>query len=151
MHPDDASLAALAVPPAVKAAALLHGVSGIYVALSAIQLLVSVTFFGPLAVMQWLNWALVLVGVLHVAVAGRVYRMRRPWGSVGLFGSLFSCGLVTGWVVANVSFAIFSCMQLGALALTWTTLAAAPFALGPIRRAEAARAKLAESGLDLGF
>jgi hypothetical protein len=58
---------------------------------------------------------------------------------------------VTGWVVANVSFAIFSCMQLGALALTWTTLAAAPFALGPIRRAEAARAKLAESGLDLGF
>jgi len=77
--------------------------------------------------------------------------MRRPWGSVGLFGSLFSCGLVTGWVVANMSFAIFSCMQFGALALTWATLAAAPLALGPIRRAEAARAKFAEGGIDLGF
>jgi hypothetical protein len=151
MTSDDASLAALGAPTVVKAAALLHGASGIYVALSAIQLLISVTFVGPLTAMQWLNWALVLVGVLHVGLAGRLYRMRRPWGTVGLFGSLFSCGLVTGWVVANVSFAIFSCMQLGALALAWANLAAAPFALGPIRRAEAARAKLAEGGVDLGI
>jgi hypothetical protein len=151
MDREELGFADLAPPFAVKLAAALHGVTGLYVGLSAVQLLISVVFFGPLELMQYLNWALVVLGALHVGIAARMIRMRSPWGAVGLLAALFSAGLVTGWVVASVSFAIFSCMQLGALALAWATLLAAPFALGPITRADAARKKLEEGGMGLGL
>lgn len=151
MSQEEPGFADLAPPLPVKAAAALHGVTGLYVALSAVQLLISVVFFGPLELMQYLNWALVLFGALHVLIAARMIRMRAPWGAVGLLAALFTAGLVTGWVVASISFAIFSCMQLGALVLAWGTLFASLFALGPITRAEAARRKLEEGGMGLGL
>jgi hypothetical protein len=151
MSHDEPSFSDLDPPLPVKLSATLHGVTGLYVGLSALQLLISVVFFGPVVVMQYLNYALLVVGVVHVLIAARLIRMRAPWGAVGLMAGLFTAGLVTGWVVASISFAIFSCMQLGALVLAWGTLISAPFCITPITRADAARKKLEAGGIGLGL
>jgi hypothetical protein len=59
--------------------------------------------------------------------------------------------MVTAWVVANVVFAIFSCMQLGTLVFAWIAAALAPFTIRPIAAAARARKALEDQGLDLGL
>jgi len=45
-------------------------------------------------------------------------------------------------VVANISFAIFSCMQLRALLFAWGAGLSSTLAVGPVARAAAARKRL---------
>jgi len=52
-------------------------------------------------------------------------------------------------VVANISFAIFSCMQLRALLFAWGAGLSSTLAVGPVARAAAARKRLEAGGMDL--
>ena len=135
----------------VKAAAAFQAVSGIYLAASAIQMLMSgIVFYGELAWIQYATWMLVLAGCVQVFFAAQTIRMR----ALGLLAVPFSLVLalvVAGWVGMNVHFMIFSVMQLGTLCFSWSAAALVPFVLGPTRRAAQARRALEAEGLDLGI
>ena len=150
-EPDLSNVQALNAPFLVRVAAAFQLVSGLYLALSAVQLLLSVRFFGELVLVQYANWAFVPLGVLQVVSAAQVVRVRAPWGVRGTALSVSIALMVTAWVVANVVFTIFSCMQLGTLVFAWIAAALAPFTIRPIAAAARARKALEDQGLDLGL
>lgn len=141
----------LEASPLSKAAAAVQGVSGIYVALSAIQLLISLEFYGRLLLVQYLNWALLVLGVLQVYFALGTLRAlyRSTIASAVLAGIL--APTVLGWAVLNVWVAVFSCMQAGAIVLVASAAMLSPFAIGPAKRVEAVRKRLEAEGMDLGM
>jgi hypothetical protein len=148
---DEGGYADLAPSITVRLAAGLHAVSGLYLALSAVQVLISARFFGPLAWLQYLNWTLLFVGVGQIYVGAQLVRMREPYGVVAVVLGFVVALLVTGWVVANVSFTVFSCMQIFALLFAWGAALASTLAVGPVKRAAAARKRLEAGGMDLGL
>lgn len=148
---EDANVTALNAPFIVRVAAAFQAVSGLYLLLSAGQLLMSVRFFGELVFIQYVNWLFVPLALLQVLSAARVVRVRAPWGWVGTILSVSLALMITGWIGANIYFTIFSCMQLGALIFAWIAAVLAPFTIKPIARAAEARRVLAEQGMDLGM
>lgn len=148
---EEVSVAALDAPFVVRAAAGFQAVSGLYLLLSAVQLLTSVTFYGELVFIQYANWAFVVLGVAQVFVAAQTVRVRAPYGVVGTVLCAVVALAVTAWLAANVYFTIFSCMQLGTLVFSVVAAILAPFTIGPIRRAAAARKSLEDQGMDLGL
>lgn len=148
---DETGFADLAPSISVRLAAGLHVVSGLYVLLSAVQLLTSIVFFGELELVQYLNWFLCLLGALQIVAGAQIIRMRTPWGVLGTALAVVVALTVTGWMVANISFQIFSCMQLGALVFAWAATMITPLTIGPIARASAARKKLEAGGMGLGL
>jgi hypothetical protein len=148
---EDANVTALNAPFVVRVAAAFQAVSGLYLALSAIQLLTSVLFYGELVIIQYTNWAFVPLALLQVVSAAQVVRVRAPWGVVGTALSVLIALMVTAWVAANVYFTIFSCMQLGTLVFAWIAAILAPFTIAPIAAAGRARKALADQGMDLGM
>ncbi len=144
-------ISALATPFVVRAAAALQAVSGLYLAISAIQLLVSLRFVGELAPIQYLNWAFIPLGVLQILAAARLLRMRAGWGWVALALALVVALGATSWVALNVFFGIFSCMQLGTVSFAWIALVLTPFTIGPLARASRARRALERDGMSLGL
>ena len=78
-------------------------------------------------------------------------RVRAPYGVVGTALSVVIALAVAAWIAANVYFTIFSCMQLGTLVFSWIAAILAPFTIGPIARAAAARKTLEDQGMDLGL
>lgn len=147
----DADVAALRVPFVVRVAAALQAVSGLYLLVSAIQLLISVRFFGELVLLQILNWVFVVVGLAQLFGAAQVVRLRAPYGWVASVLAALVALLSTVWVATNVYFMIFSCMQVGTVLFAWCAAILAPFTLKPIARASAARRALAKDGLELGL
>ena len=148
---DEPGFSDLAPSLAVRGAAGLHVVSGLYVLLSAVQLLTSVVFFGALWMVQVLNWALIVMGVAQIAVGAQLIRMRTPWAVIATVFGFALALLVTGWMIANVAFTIFSCMQLGALVFAWSAAMLSPLTIGAVARASQARKKLEEGGMGLGL
>jgi len=148
---EDAGVSALNAPFVVRAAAGFEAVSGLYLLLSSIQLLTSITFYGELVLIQYANWAFLLLGVGQVFVAAQTVRVRAPYGVVGTVLSVVIALAVAVWIAANVYFTIFSCMQLGTLVFSWIAAILAPFTIGPIARAAAARKALEDQGMDLGL
>ncbi|MBX7196373.1 MAG: hypothetical protein K1X94_30245 [Sandaracinaceae bacterium] len=148
---EEANITALDAPFVVRVAAAFQAVSGLYLVLSAAQLLSSIRFFGELQLMQYTNWAFVPLAVLQVVSAAQVVRVRPPWGVIGTVLSALIALAVTAWIAANVYFTIFSCMQLGTLVFAWIAAILAPFTIGPIARAGRARKALEEQGMDLGL
>ena len=142
---------ALNAPFVVRAAAAVQAVGGVYLLLSAVQLLTSIVFYGDAAPMQYANWVLGALGAIQAYLAIRVYRMQIPMviASAVLAGVL--CISVIAWVVLCIRFEIYSCMQLGSVLLEVTTVALLPFAIGPSQRASKARKALEDAGLDLGI
>ncbi len=148
---EEGGYADLAPSITVRLAAGLHAVSGLYLVLAAVQILITLRFFGELAFMQYLNWALVVLGVAQIYVGAQLVRMREPYGVVAVALGFFAALFVTGWVVANVSFAVFSCMQVFGLLFAWGAALASTLSVGPVKRAAAARKKLEAGGMDLGL
>jgi hypothetical protein len=148
---EDANVSALNAPFVVRVAAAFQAVSGLYLALSAIQLLTSVLFYGELVLIQYTNWAFVPLALLQVVSAAQVVRVRAPWGVLGTALSVLIALMVTAWVAANVFFTIFSCMQLGTLVFAWIAAILAPFTIRPIAAAAKARKALEDQGMDLGL
>lgn len=148
---DEVSVTALDAPFIVRAAAGFQAVSGLYLLLSAAQLLTSVTFYGELVFIQYANWAFLVLGAAQIFVAAQTVRVRSPYGVVGTALSAFIALAVAAWLAANVYFTIFSCMQLGTLVFSVVAAVLAPFTIGPIARASAARRSLEDQGMDLGL
>lgn len=148
---EEVSVASLDAPFIVRAAAGFQAVSGLYLLLSAIQLLTSVTFYGELVLIQYANWAFLVLGVTQVFVAAQTVRVRAPYGVVGTVLCAVIALAVSAWLAANVYFTIFSCMQLGTLVFSVVAAILAPFTIGPIRKAAAARRSLEDQGMDLGL
>ena len=148
---EDVGVAALNAPFLVRLAAGFQAVSGLYLALSAVQLLTSIRFFGELLFIQYMNWAFVVLAVLQIVSAAQVVRVRAPWGWLGTVLSMSIALMVSAWIAANVYFTIFSCMQLGTLFFSWTAAILAPFTIGPIAAAAKARKALEDQGMDLGL
>lgn len=148
---EDVGVGALNAPFIVRVAAAFQAVSGLYLALSAAQLLTSIVFFGELVFIQYLNYAFVPLAVLQIVSAAQVVRVRAPWGWVGTALSISIALMVSAWIAANVYFTIFSCMQLGTLVFSWIAAILAPFTIGPIAAASKARKALEDQGMDLGL
>lgn len=148
---DEPGFGDLAPTIAVRGAAGLHVVSGLYLLLSAVQLLTTVVFFGELWLVQVLNWALIPMGIGQIIVGAQLIRMRTPWAVVATVVGFLIALLVTGWMIANVAFTIFSCMQLGALIFAWSAAMLSPLTIGAVARASKARKKLEEGGMGLGL
>ena len=134
----------------VKAAAGFQAVSGIYLAASALQMLTSIVFYGDLEVLQYINWALALSGILQVFLAAQTIRMRTTFTFIAVPFNILLALVVAGWIATNVHFMIFSVMQLGTLIFSWCAAALMPFTIGPTKRAGEARRALEAEGLDLG-
>ena len=135
----------------MRVAAAFQAVSGLYLALSAIQLLTSVLFYGELVLIQYTNWAFVPLALLQVVSAAQVVRVRAPWGVLGTALSVLIALMVTAWVAANVFFTIFSCLQMGKVVLAWLDALLANFTIRPIAAAAKARKALEDQGMDLGL
>jgi hypothetical protein len=148
---DEAGLQSLDAPFVVRAAAAVQAVCGLYLLLSAVQLLTSIRFYGEVVIIQYANWAFLALGVAQVFVAAQTVRVRPPYGWVGTVLSGLVALAVTLWVGANVYFTIFSCMQVGTLAFAWTAAILSPFTIGPIARAASVRKQLEDQGMDLGL
>lgn len=148
---NDADVSSLNTPFVVRVAAAFQAVSGLYLLLSAVQLLSSITFFGELVLIQYANWAFVPLALAQVLSAAQVVRVRAPWGWLGTGLSALIALAVTVWIAANVYFTIFSCMQLGTLVFAWVAAILAPFTIGPIAAAARARKALEDQGMDLGL
>lgn len=144
-------VSALATPALVRVASGFQAVSGLYLALAAVQSLVSVRFYGDLMLVQYANWALLVLGVGQILAAAKVYRLVAPYGVLATILAATVALAVTGWLVLNVYLAIFSCMQIGALIFAWIAAVLAPWTIGPVRAADAARRALARDGMDIGF
>jgi len=148
---EDANVQSLDAPMVVRAAAAFQAVCGLYLLLSAAQLLLSIQFYGELVVIQYANWTFLVLGVAQIFVAAQMVRVRAPYGWVGtVLGAVVALG-VTAWIAANVYFTIFSCMQLGTLVFAWVAAILAPFTIQPIARAAAVRKQLEDQGMDLGL
>lgn len=151
MSEPEASVQSLDAPFVVRAAAAFQAVCGLYLALSAVQLLTSVRFYGEVVVIQYANWAFLVLGAVQVFVAAQTVRVRAPYGWVGTVLCFIVALLVSAWVAANVYFTIFSCIQLGTLVFAWIAAILSPFTIGPIRRAAVVRKQLEDQGMDLGL
>lgn len=141
---------ALNPPVMVKAAAAFQAVSGIYLAASAFQMLMSITFYGELSWVQYANWMLALCGVLQVFFAAQTIRLRPTYVFAAVPFNIVLALVVAAWIGVNVHFMIFSVMQLGTLCFSWAAAILMPFVIGPTRRASEARRALEAEGLDLG-
>jgi hypothetical protein len=141
---------ALEPGPLAKAAAAIQVVCGLYVVLSAVQLLISLEFYGPLTIVQHLNEALVALGVLQVWLAAGTYRVKLVHTAAAAVLAGLVAPVVTGWAVVCLAVEIFSCMQAGAVLLAWSAALLSPFVVGHARKAEVVRKKLAADGMDLG-
>ncbi|GAB4213233.1 MAG: hypothetical protein OHK0013_36930 [Sandaracinaceae bacterium] len=147
----EADLQSLDAPFVVRAAAAVQAVCGLYLLLSAVQLLTSIRFHGELVIIQYANWAFLALGVAQVFVAAQTIRVRPPYGWIGTALSALVALAVTLWIAANVYFMIFSCMQLGTLVFAWGAAVLSPFTIAPIARAASVRKQLEDQGMDLGL
>jgi hypothetical protein len=141
----------LEAPPLVKAAAAVQGVSGLYVALAAFQLLISLEFYGRLLVVQYLNWALLALGIVQLVFALGTLRARLRSAIVSTAIAWILAPTILGWAAVCISVSIFSCIQAGAILLVASAAMLSPFAIAGARKAEAVRKKLEAEGMDLGM
>ena len=85
----------------VKAAAGFQAVSGIYLAASALQMLTSIVFYGDLEVLQYINWALALAGILQVFLAAQTIRMRTTFTFIAVPFNILLALVVAGWIASD--------------------------------------------------
>lgn len=146
---DEPDIQSLDAPGVVKAAAALLGVAGLFTALAAVQLEISVMFYEPLA--QWSERALLVMGAASLGLATQVTRMRMPRTLAATVLAVVMAPATTAWLVYCVTSALFSLMQLGSVAASWGAALLLPFAIPATKRAADMRKKLADAGMDLGF
>jgi len=144
----DDDLEALGTTPLAKFGGGALIFSGVISGLLALQTALSVRFAGVVTIFVPLFF--LLAGGL-VASGVSLTRMR-GWAAVagGGFGGLgFLVSLV--WLVVSFMGGLFSLLALGLVPLTVTSAALAAASIGVARRADAARARLREQGMEGGF
>ena len=133
----------------VKAAAILVVVSGLIAALVGIQLLVSVTIVHRL--LRLVPYALLVAG-FGAGFLGWKTMKTRGWAAIGsaAIGGLLTLGMGY-WVLLSTAAGFISLLALLLPPLALIATVFAGLAIGPCRRADAARRRLAEAGVDMSF
>ena len=140
---------AAATPPLVaKAAGGLVAFAGAIVGLTGLQTLMIVELRGPFAAAPW---ALAVLGVAHVLVGAAVFRARAWAAMVALGGTLLLMLLTAAWLVFSFGHGLVSLYALGSPVSATAAFVLTLLALGPCRRATAARTRLRDQGMNLGI
>jgi hypothetical protein len=131
----------------VKLAAAAQALTGLFVGLCGLQM-VGLRFGEPM--LRALPYVLMVGGVLQIVLASRVYRAR-VWAafSAATLGGLLALVLVS-WFFYSFG-ALFSCMVMLAVPLSLLSAVFSAVALGPVRKAAAARERLDSQGISLGL
>ncbi len=133
----------------VKAGAILTLSSGGLTALVGLQLLVAVTLVG--SVLKLVPYLLLAAGVATMFLGLKTLRTR-GWGAIG---ATVACGLITlgmgYWVLLAAASGFFSLLALLLPPLALVSTVFAGLAVGPCLRADAARLRLSEAGVELTF
>ncbi|MDY0001486.1 MAG: hypothetical protein RBU30_09350 [Polyangia bacterium] len=132
----------------VKAGAILTETTGVITALVGLQLLVTTVLPSSLELVPFL-----LLGMGFAAMFFGWKTMRtRGWGAIG---AAVVCGLVAlgmgYWVLLTASAGFFSLLALILPPLAVVSAVFAGLAVGHCRRADRARARLGEAGIDMTF
>jgi hypothetical protein len=144
----DADVSAAQPNVVVKLSAALYALTGVFVALCGLQL-VSFEFY-EYPILAALPYVLIGGGAGLLYLGTRVYRAR-TWAALGALGLAPALLLVLGgWIAYSVT-AVFSCMVLLSLPLLVLSCVLGAVALGGVRRAAAARARLDAAGMSLGL
>ena len=147
---DDNDIAALGATGLVKAAALVQAVSGLFTLLGVVQL-AGATFFGAYAPLTQGKWALGALGLLAMVLGARLVKMRMQRTAAAALLAIVLAPLATGWLLLCASAGALSLMQSAAAGASWLALLLVLLSIPDTRRADAARARLAASGMDIGM
>jgi hypothetical protein len=147
--PDEVTDIASSSPPFIaRVAGGVVALSGALVALTGAQTLAIVTIRGALWVFPW---ALVVLGIAQLVLSAQVFRAR---GVAVMLAIASSAVLVLGagaWLFLSLSQGFFQLYAFGGPSVSLAAVVMGLIALGPSRRASAARARLRERGMDLGI
>jgi len=140
---------AAAPPLVVRAAAGVAAFTGLMVGLTGLQLLLSVRFAHVgLAVVPY---AMLLLGGGQIMLAVFVARAR-AWAAVAsLVVAGFALLSMGTWLVFSVTSGIYSCVGLVVPPLALAAVVTGALSIGPARRADAARRRMRDEGMDLGL
>lgn len=143
----DAELKAVDPGALAKVGALGQALSGLLIALCGLQL---VSLHSRFAILNALPYVLMLSGVALIVLAAQVYRVR-VWAACVAAGLTPLLTLImSAWVI--VAFAeVFSCLVMVTMPCVPLTSILGVLAIGGVRRAAAARAKLDAAGMGLGL
>lgn len=133
----------------VKAGAFLAMATGLILTLVGLQLLLTVTLVGP--VLERIPLLLVLGGPATISLGWKTFKTR-GWASVGALAITSVIALGMGyWVLFTASAGYFSLLALVLPPLAVVAAVFSGLAIGPCRRADAARMRLQEAGIDMTF
>jgi hypothetical protein len=147
---EDKDIAALSATGIVKAAAVMHAVSGLFTVLGVVQL-AGATFYGAYAPLTQGKWGLAALGILAIALGTRIVKMRFAWSIAATLLAFALAPLSTAWLLLCASAGALSLMQSAAAGACWLAALLVPLSIPDARRADEARTRLAKSGLDLGL
>ena len=143
----DEEIAATSPSGTVRLAAGLQIGSGVVVALTAVQTLLSIRFNGALPMLPGL---LAVCGLAAIPIGAQVYRMREQFARIGfVLHGVVALGQVM-WLLMSFVSGLFSCLGIIAAPLAVLAFVLAYFAIGPCKRATEIRARMLAAGLDLG-
>lgn len=142
-------LADLQVKGTTKAAAAVGGMSGAIAVLTGLQFTTSSAFYEPLY--NAVPWVLAGLGALQLGLSLMVLRNHFP-ATLGasVVGAAVALTAV-GWAVLASTSGFLSCIAICEVPLAGSAAILAPLALPATRRAWAAKKRLQESGIELGF
>jgi len=131
----------------VKAASVVQGLCGLFVALNGVQL-VGVSF--RIELLDFAPYVQIACGVAQIGLAAMQYRAR-PWAGYAsaVFGVTVAVMMVA-WL-AHLLSSVLSCIMYLAVPLSALNMILAGVAIPPLLRAARARQRLADRGMDLGL
>jgi len=147
MTSDDDLMAAASTPTEVKAAAAFVALGGLFVALTGLQV-ISVTWHD-----EWRNLAPYLflgMGALMVPTGAILYRGNPKAALLGLLLCTFSMFGTCGWFITTWG-SVFSLMNIAAVPMVVIGAVLCGLSIPATRKMAAARERLADEGLNLGF
>jgi len=147
MNSDDDLIAAASAPTEVKAAAAFVTLGGLFVALTGLQV-ISVNWHD-----EWRNLAPYLflgIGGLMVPTGAILYRGNPKAALLGLILCTFAMFGTCGWFMGTWG-SVFSLMNIAAVPMAVIGAVLCGLSVPATRKMAAARERLADEGLNLGF
>lgn len=147
---EDADIRAVEPIAIVKIAAAAQAMMGVLVALTGLQM-TGIYGYGSLEWIEYVPYAQMPIGVGLVFLATMVFRAR-TWAALG---GAVACAVVTllmgAWDFFCITQELFSCLSLLSFPVGCLATILAFVAIGPVKVAAAARARLSAQGMGLGL
>ncbi len=131
-----------------RGASAITAIGGLLTALLGAQLL-ELNF--RVAAMNAIPYVWIIVGVTLILLATRLYRARRIATLASAAVAGVSVVLLLAWAIYGFSRGIISCLAFLAPATLMLATLFCAFAIKPAIKAEAARKRLSDEGIELGF